>query len=100
MACVDHPHRPDGVRRRGRSLVIPIVTPEEMAAVDRAASETVDVLIERAGYAVAQCAIRMMGGAYGRRGVVVARPGNNGSDGRAAAALLAARGASVIVLEA
>ncbi len=80
--------------------MIPIVTPEEMAAVDRAASENVDVLIERAGYAVAQCAIRMMGGAYGRRVVVIAGPGNNGSDGRVAAAFLTARGASVSILEA
>jgi len=80
--------------------VIPIVTPEEMAAVDRADPERVDVLVERAGYAVARSAIQMMGGAYGKRVVVVAGQGNNGADGRAAAAFLATRGAAVSVLEA
>ena len=34
--------------------MIPIVTPEEMAAIDAAAPEPVDVLIERAGAAVAR----------------------------------------------
>jgi len=80
--------------------VIPIVTPEEMAAVDRAASEAVDVLIGRAGYGVALAAAQTMGGPYGKRVVVVAGPGNNGADGRAAATFLASRGASVTVLEA
>ena len=41
---------------------MPIVTPEEMAAIDRDAPEPVEVLIERAGAAVARHAIRMMGG--------------------------------------
>ena len=36
--------------------VIPIVTPEEMAAIDAAAPEPVEVLIERAGAAVARAA--------------------------------------------
>ena len=34
--------------------VIPVLTPEEMAAVDRQAAEPVEVLIERAGFAVAR----------------------------------------------
>jgi ADP-dependent NAD(P)H-hydrate dehydratase / NAD(P)H-hydrate epimerase len=63
----------------------PIVTPEEMAAVDRDAPEPVEVLIGRAGSAVMRHAIRMMGGAYGRRVLVVAGKGNNGNDGRDAA---------------
>ena len=62
--------------------MIPVVTPAEMAAIDAAAPEPVDVLIERAGAAVARSARRMLGGTYGRRVVVVAGKGNNGNDGR------------------
>jgi len=63
--------------------MIPVVTPAEMAAIDAAAPEPVEVLIERAGAAVARAATRMMGGTYGRRVVVLAGKGNNGNDGRA-----------------
>ena len=70
-------------------LVIPIVTPVEMAAIDAAAPEPVDVLIERAGSAVAWAARRMMGGTYGRVVHVIVGPGNNGNDGRVAARRLA-----------
>ena len=65
--------------------MIPIVTPEEMGAIDRAAPEPVEVLIGRAGAAVARAALDMLGGSYGRRVVVVAGKGNNGNDGRDAA---------------
>ncbi len=71
-----------------------------MAAVDRAAPEPVDVLIRRAGAAVASHAITMLGGAYGRRVAVVAGKGNNGADGRAAADRLRRRGAHVTVFDA
>ena len=47
-------------------IVIPIVTPDEMAAIDAAAPEPVEVLIERAGAAVARAARAMLGGTYGR----------------------------------
>lgn len=80
--------------------MIPIVTPEEMAEVDRSASEPVDVLVERAGFAVARAARRRMGGSYGRRITVVAGPGNNGADGRVAARWLRAWGARVDVVDA
>jgi hydroxyethylthiazole kinase-like uncharacterized protein yjeF len=80
--------------------VIPIVTPEEMAAVDAAAPEPVEVLIERAGAAVARAVLDQLGGAYGRRVVVVAGKGNNGADGRAAARRLRARGVQVLVIDA
>jgi NAD(P)H-hydrate epimerase len=80
--------------------VIPIVTPEEMRAIDAAADDPVEVLIARAGGAVARAAIELLDGAYGRRVVVVAGPGNNGADGRDAARRLAARGARVDVLDA
>ena len=78
----------------------PIVTPAEMAAVDAEASESVDVLIARAGAAVARAALEMLGGAYGRRVIVVAGKGNNGRDGIEAASRLRRRGAVVDVLDA
>jgi NAD(P)H-hydrate epimerase len=71
-----------------------------MAAVDRQATEPVEVLIERAGFAVAQAARRLLGGGSGRRVVVVAGRGNNGADGRAAARVLARRGIAVVVADA
>jgi len=80
--------------------VIPVVNTEQMKAVDQAAPEPVDVLIGRAGAAAASQAVRMLGGSYGRLIVVVAGKGNNGADGRAAAELLARRGARVTVVEA
>lgn len=82
------------------SGVIPLVTPEEMGAIDRAAPEPVDVLIGRAGGAVARAALDLLGGAYGRRVVVIAGKGNNGNDGREAARRLARRGVRVVVLDA
>ena len=80
--------------------MIPVVTPEQMAGVDAAATEPVEVLIGRAGAAVATAARRRLSGTYGARIVVVAGKGNNGADGRAAARLLRGRGAAVAVLEA
>jgi ADP-dependent NAD(P)H-hydrate dehydratase / NAD(P)H-hydrate epimerase len=80
--------------------VIPVLYPDEMAEVDREAPDPVEVLVERAGFAVAHAARRMMRGAYGRRVNVVAGRGNNGADGRTAAAFLAGWGASVRVLSA
>ena len=80
--------------------MIPVVTPAQMAAVDAAAPEPVEVLIERAGAAVARAAVDMMGGRYGRRAVVLAGPGNNGADGRAAARRLRRGGVRVGVFSA
>jgi ADP-dependent NAD(P)H-hydrate dehydratase / NAD(P)H-hydrate epimerase len=82
--------------------VRPVVTIAEMRAADAAALGSVDeaVLVRRAGYAVAHEALDMMGGAYGRRVVVVAGKGNNGNDGRVAAGVLGRRGAVVRVLDA
>src|SRR5262249_11487439 len=59
-----------------------------------------DVLIERAGSAVAWAALRMLGGTYGRRVVVVAGKGNNGADGHRAARRLAERGVRVQIVDA
>lgn len=80
----------------------PVVSVAEMKAVDAAALATVPeaTLVERAGTAAAVAAIELMGGSYGRRVVVVAGKGNNGADGRVAAARLARRGARVEVIDA
>jgi NAD(P)H-hydrate epimerase len=80
--------------------VIPIVTPEEMRAVDAAAPEPVDELIDRAGRATAKVALEMLGGAYGRVVNVLAGGGNNGNDGRVAGEVLRRRGVKVRVIDA
>jgi hydroxyethylthiazole kinase-like uncharacterized protein yjeF len=80
--------------------MIPIVTPQQMAAVDAAAPEPVEELIDRAGRATARVALRMLGGAYGRVVTVIAGGGNNGADGRTAAAYLQQRGVKVRVIDA
>ncbi|HET6811348.1 MAG TPA: NAD(P)H-hydrate epimerase, partial [Acidimicrobiales bacterium] len=79
----------------------PVVTVEEMRAIDAAAQRhiPVETLIERAGAAAAHAALAMLGGAYGRRVVVVAGKGHNGDDGRVAARHLRARGARVEVID-
>src|SRR5690349_16138310 len=71
-----------------------------MGAIDAAAPEPLEVLVGRAGAAVAHAALAMLGGAYGRRVVVLAGKGNNGADGRDAAARLRRRGVRVAVLDA
>lgn len=82
--------------------MLPVLTVSEMSEVDAQAQETTPlvVLVERAGHAVARAALEMLGGAYGRRVVVVAGRGNNGADGRVAASVLNRRGAKVRVVEA
>jgi NAD(P)H-hydrate epimerase len=52
-------------------------------------------LVDRAGGAVARGARRLLGGAYGRRVVIVCGKGNNGADGRVAGQRLAGWGARV-----
>lgn len=79
--------------------MIPIVTPAEMGEIDAAAPEPVDVLIGRAGGAVARAAVEMLGGTYGRRVAIIEGKGNNGNDGREAARRLRARGVSVVELD-
>jgi len=80
--------------------MIPIVTPEEMGAIDRAAPEPVEVLVDRAGREVARTALDMLGGTYGRVVNVLAGGGNNGADGRVAANYLQRRGVKVRVFDA
>ena len=79
---------------------MPIVTPEEMRAIDAAAPEPVDELVRRAGRAVGRTAIGMLGGGYGRTVTVIAGSGNNGADGRVAGDWLRRHGVSVRVVDA
>jgi ADP-dependent NAD(P)H-hydrate dehydratase / NAD(P)H-hydrate epimerase len=68
--------------------MIPILTPEESAELDRASAAlgvTTRSLMESAGRSVAQAASLLAGGTYGRRAVVVVGKGNNGGDGLVAA---------------
>lgn len=78
--------------------MIPVVTPTEMRRIDEGAREGREVLIGRAGRAVARAVLDHLGGTYGRRVVVVAGPGDNGADGRVAAAALRRRGVRVTVV--
>lgn len=78
----------------------PVLTTEEMSRVDAETTTATEVLVERAGAAVARAALRLLGGSYGRRAVVVAGKGHNGDDGRVAARRLSRRGVRVILLDA
>ena len=68
--------------------MIPIVTPSEMKAIDASSEQPLDVLIQRAGSAVAWSARKSLNGTYGKRVVVIYGKGNNGKDGRVAASYL------------
>lgn len=81
------------------TAVLPVTTAEEMRCVDAAAPLPHETLIARAGGAVARTALAMLGGTYGRVVLVLAGPGSNGADGRAAAAELAAAGVHVRVVD-
>ncbi len=76
----------------------PVVTVAEMRAADASAPVPEETLVRRAGTAAAVVALRMLGGAYGKRVVVVAGKGNNGADGRVAGEVLARRGARVFLV--
>jgi NAD(P)H-hydrate epimerase len=79
----------------------PILTPREASDLNRGAQArgvSADVLMERAGRAVANATIEVTGGVYDRRAVVVCGKGNNGGDGFVAARHLVRRGMRVDVL--
>ncbi len=79
----------------------PILTPDQASALDRETQERgipAELLMERAGRAVARAAVDVMGGTYGRRAVVVCGKGNNGGDGLVAARHLARWGVRVAVV--
>src|SRR4051812_24724233 len=92
--------------------MLPVLTPAEMAARDAAAiagGVSQAPLVDRAGGAGARgarrplrgahgrggAARRLLGGAYGRRVVIVCGTGNNGADGRVAGQRLAGWGARI-----
>ncbi len=82
----------------------PVLTPAEASTLDRETQERgveADVLMERAGLAVARGARDLAGGSYGRRAVVVCGKGNNGGDGLVAARHLGRWGVrtTVVLLE-
>lgn len=70
-----------------------------MRQADASAGVSEETLVRRAGMRAAVAATRMLGFPYGKRVVVVAGKGNNGADGRVAAAVLRGRGARVAVVE-
>jgi ADP-dependent NAD(P)H-hydrate dehydratase / NAD(P)H-hydrate epimerase len=82
--------------------VLPVLTRDEMRAADAAALSSVseETLVARAGTAVGHAALRLLHGAYGRHVTVIVGKGNNGADGRVAAAFLSQRGARVTVVAA
>jgi hydroxyethylthiazole kinase-like uncharacterized protein yjeF len=83
--------------------VEPVLLPDEMRAADEAAISAgtpSEELMDRAAHACFVTALRMLGGAYGKRIVVVAGKGNNGGDGIICAAKLNAAGAQAYVVRA
>jgi hydroxyethylthiazole kinase-like uncharacterized protein yjeF len=78
----------------------PVVTAAEMRALDHATIEEVGlsaaILMETAGRAVADAALRMLGAERGHVAVVCG-PGNNGGDGFVAARVLRDRGIDAVV---
>jgi len=78
----------------------PLLTPAEATELDRSTQADGTpgaVLMERAGAAVARASLDLLGGAYGRRVVVVCGTGNNGGDGLVAARHLCRQGVRVAV---
>ncbi len=78
--------------------MIPVLSPSAMQEADRRTIEAgtpSSVLMERAGHAVAVSVARLLGGAYGRRVLVLAGKGNNGGDGLVVARKLHRMGALV-----
>ena len=71
-----------------------------MREIDRSSPCSTEVLIERAGAAVARSVLRELGGAYGRRVIVVVGKGSNGEDGKVAAKRLKRRGVRVQLINA
>jgi NAD(P)H-hydrate epimerase len=81
--------------------VKPVLSPQQAVELDRltqAGGLSAEVLMERAGIAVARAVTDLTGGVYGRRAVVVCGKGNNGGDGLVAARHLARWGVRVAIV--
>ena len=79
-------------------MAVKVVTVAQMQALEaasEAAGVSTDTLMENAGLACARSVRERMGGAAGRRVVVLVGPGNNGADGLVLARHLARWGADV-----
>ena len=75
--------------------MIPVVTPSQMADIDEQAVEPIEVLIKKAGQAVAWRARKILKGTYGKRVTIIVGKGNNGADGLEAARRLRGWGVKV-----
>jgi len=75
-----------------------VVTVDQMVGLEQAAVRTgvsLDTLMENAGLAVAEAARNILGGAAGKRVLVLVGPGNNGADGLVTGRHLSRWGANV-----
>jgi len=102
VACISEPYAHCCCGGRCRIVIAPyakgmeaVFTPEQMRYIDAHSAVDVAVFIRQAGFAVAQVALRMLGGSYGKHVVVLAGKGNNGEDGRVASEFLRTRGIKV-----
>ncbi|CAN5269718.1 NAD(P)H-hydrate dehydratase [soil metagenome] len=77
-----------------RPLSGPVLIAAEMRAAEAGCGISLEVLMERAGFALAEAVWRFGGG---QRTLVLCGPGNNGGDGYVAARLLAAWGVDVTI---
>ena len=76
-----------------------VVTAAQMTALEQASERqgvSTDTLMENAGLRVAEAARKLMGGAAGKRVLVLVGPGNNGADGLVTARHLRRWGADVV----
>lgn len=83
--------------------MIPVLTPVQMREADALAIDAIgggDLFIQRAGYAAAHVAKKMLLGCYGKRVTVIVGKGHNGDDGRVAARWLTEWGAKVSLVAA
>ncbi len=102
MACISEPYAHCCCGGCCRIVIAPyaegmeaVFTPEQMRYIDAHGAVDVAVFIRQAGYAVAQAALRMLNGSYGKHVVVLVGKGNNGEDGRVASEFLRTRGIKV-----
>ena len=84
-----------------KAAPVKVVTVAQMQALEDAserAGVSKDTLMENAGLACARHIRRHLGGAAGRRIVILTGPGNNGADGLVAARQLRRRGGRSLLL--